>query len=189
MAGSGHRTSTSVGGLAAIQPYGVPSNREFAVLVFKSPAGNHRTERLGSTTVLTLLTRRLRGRAAILLAIVYAFCVAAAPAAVASVAGPQAPQGVSDAHHVMVKAHAHADANAHHHPDQGMPHDHPDHGDGNGHPGNCCGLLCLTVLGVDVAVSFDHQICGSTIALVVDDGLGSRGPDRLYRPPIAPLSL
>jgi hypothetical protein len=134
-------------------------------------------------------------RTAFMLALVYFFCIAASPIAVASVGSLQALQGISDSREAIVKVHVHKDASSHHehgnHDHQSnntIPHNLSSHDDGKGHPENCCGTLCLTALGVDVPLSFNPPICSSPIALIADDGPDGSGSNRLYRPPDASLS-
>lgn len=127
-------------------------------------------------------------RAAIIMAVVYALCVLMAPIAVAAIEGAPAPHGLTDNHHATAAMHIHADGAAHHHSDQSAPCSPSDHDD-NGHTANCCGLLCLTALGVDVGAVFGHDVRGATSMPVVAASLAGRGPDRLNRPPIALLPI
>jgi hypothetical protein len=145
------------------------------------------------TQVLTLLNRRLRMRTAFMLALVYFFCIAASPIALASAGSLQALQGAPDRGETIVKVHFHKDGssyhhqiNHHHYVSNAVPHDHSHHG--KGHPENCCGMLCLMALGVEVTLAFSPPICSSPIALIADDGPGGTGSSRLYRPPDASLS-
>lgn len=119
------------------------------------------------------------------MAVVYALCVMAAPVAIAEVDSAAIAHGLAGDHPVAGALHLHADGSAYHHGDHGVPCDHDD----NGHAANCCGLLCLTALGVDVGVVFGHDVAGAIAAPVVAADLPDRGPDRLIRPPIAPLSI
>jgi hypothetical protein len=109
------------------------------------------------------LSKIARVRAAVALAVTYAFCVLAPHAALALTHAAIAihclnePMTVAHVHQAaMPVEHAHSDAPKHVHHDEGLSqttqHRHADHAK-NGHsptPGqndsNCCGLFCVTAL-------------------------------------------
>jgi hypothetical protein len=78
------------------------------------------------------------------------------------------------------KAHVHQD---------GASHDHSKAPDGKSSDTECCGLVCLSALPALVS---EVQGPGLPAMLVVaanqEDATG-KAPERLYRPPISPLSL
>lgn len=160
---------------------------EFAIATLQATASN--AQRDQQTHVLRVLTTELRMRAATLLAAAYFLCVLTVPLALAFADLAQASPGHVSEHDGSVQKHSHPEATAHHHADESVPHEHPGHADDRGKGVGCCGALCLNAMSVDVEVSFDRHFSAKTIIIAVDDPVGARGPDRLNRPPIAPLSL
>jgi hypothetical protein len=136
------------------------------------------------------LTTKYRIRAAIALALLYAFCVLAPSAALAFVDGPIAfhclteQHGFAGTHDHGGPPHVPADGTTHHHHDGGGTPKHSD-ADGKSHPGNCCGLFCMTALAADAALTLASPVNFTFARPALDDHLTGRGPDRINRPPIA----
>ena len=138
--------------------------------------------------MLSGLNKRLRLKAAVTLAALYAFCIVAPHAALALTHNAAhcvtETQGAAHMHHEAKAAqHVHADDVAHSHPNSGAPQEHSD-ADGKSYGGNCCGLFCLTALAHEPA----SALSAPPAALLAGPGefyrLAGRGPDRINRPPI-----
>jgi len=144
--------------------------------------------------MLTVLTKKLRVRAAITLAALYAFCLAAPPVALAFVDGATAAHclfddhGIAKPHEAAVAAHVHADGTAHRHHDAGAPHQ-SSKSDGDDYPATCCGLFCLTALTANPEAALAVTVRHSSIFSVSFEELVGRGPDRINRPPISLLPI
>ena len=130
------------------------------------------------------MTRRFRFRAALTLAVVYAFCILAPHAALAFTGATSAApclteaQGLAHVHHVAANTHVHADGTAHEHGDKNR------HSDGKAQHGNCCGMFCVTALATDPGVVLVVPELGTPSLVALETGLPSRGPERINRPPI-----
>ena len=140
--------------------------------------------------MLTRLTKSFRIKAAIVLAVAYAFCVLAPTTGLAFADAAHAVPCLTD-HHGLAAAHnhggtthVHTDGNTHRHADNGASHKHSE-GDGKAHPGNCCGLFCMSALATDPAVTLGTPAEATALFPAADTGPASRGPDRINRPPIA----
>ena len=136
------------------------------------------------------LTKNLRRRAAILIAVAYAFCVLAPSAALAVVSNPTVFHCISELSAKSAPAaHVHADGGTHRH-DQGG-HDHgaaPDHQSddgGKGHAGTCCGLFCVSAIAHDPGLTFGITTPTSAAVATAANHLAGRAPCPLHRPPIA----
>jgi hypothetical protein len=134
------------------------------------------------------LSRTLRLRAAILMALAYAFCVLAPSAALAVAANPASlhcldeMSGLSAPSHHDALSHTHADGAVHHH-DRSTP-DH--HSGGSKAPdGSCCGLFGVTALAHDPGLTFGVSAPASQAVSAAANGLDGRAPAPLHRPPIA----
>jgi hypothetical protein len=147
--------------------------------------------------MLTRLTKRLRFFVAIALAALYAVCVVAPAVAMALASGAAGAHCLTDDHHGVAQTHiqGQAQSNVHVHKD-GTAHEH-DHDmvpatDGDSQSsltGTCCGLFCFSAVTGDVDAIVDQHIHASRVVPALDGGLDGRGPDRINRPPISPLSL
>ena len=98
---------------------------------------------LRGRTMLARVTKTLRAKAAIALALVYAFCVLAPPSAFAFSHDPDVARCLIEGHvgivtHNHGKAHVHAGGTAHHHHDHQAPQKQPNP---SGQAPNCCGLI------------------------------------------------
>ncbi len=150
--------------------------------------------------MLIWLTKRLRFRAAIASAALYAVCVLAPPVGLAFANGAAAAHCLTDDHHAAAHKHAtgdaHPHAGAHVHGD-GTIHKHADDGtpipggedDAANHPGACCGLFCFAAMTGDLPHIVAQPVHFSSVLPALDDHLAGRGPDRINRPPITLPSL
>jgi hypothetical protein len=134
--------------------------------------------------------RRMRWRAAIALAALYAFCVLlpSAALAVTQVAAHclTGSNGASHVHRTVEKApspHSHADAAQHDHSHDGAPHSHDKTSDKSA-GGNCCGLFCVSALAHDSAFSPAVVFAAAKDSPALADALVGHEPDRITRPPI-----
>lgn len=135
------------------------------------------------------LTKSIRARAAIFIALIYAVCALTPPAAVAFAVTPAsfhylaASDGSHD--HANAAGIAHAHANAAHHDQNGEANYHPDaDGTANDEEG-CCGLFCFSAIAHEPNLDFAAQEPGAAALSVVANCLTGRGPSPLHRPPIA----
>jgi len=136
------------------------------------------------------LTKNFRSRAAILIALAYAFCVLAPSGALAAAASPASFRCLDELSAMSAPSqqegllHTHADGAVHHHDQSGVPHGHSGTS-GNADAGNCCGLFCVFAIAHDPDVMFGPQAPASPALHPVANGLTGCGPSRLHRPPIA----
>jgi hypothetical protein len=137
--------------------------------------------------MLARVTKALRAKAAIALALIYAFCVLAPPAAFAFSHDPDVARCLIEGHvgiavHDHGKMHMHADGTAHHHHDPHAPQKQPDP---SGQLPNCCSLFSL--VAIPEAVGSVPEMFGhaSIVLPALANVLTGRGPDRIDRPPIA----
>ena len=147
--------------------------------------------------MLTRLTRTMRWRAAVTLALAYLLCVLVPPVARAFVDNTPTVQSVADYdRHDHAVAHA-ADAKVSFLGD-GAAHRHGTHDDtsqnGTGADGHdkavgCCGYFCMSA--APAAPVQDITPAFGTFAAVaaIDRGIDGRGPGRIDRPPIALLTV
>jgi hypothetical protein len=145
--------------------------------------------------MLTGLSKPKRLKAALLLSLLYAFCILMPNAALAfSNAAAHCltePHGAAHVHEVTVTSHVHADGLTHTHSeiashgpgDAGAPHEHSD-GDGKNHNGGCCGLFCISAIAHEPASAFPAPLLVARIFSRLDAALSGRGPSRINRPPI-----
>jgi hypothetical protein len=137
----------------------------------------------------------MRWRAASTLALLYMLCVLAAPAAFAFGDGSRAAHCLTDNNHGIQSVYAHEhglhqhDGGKPHVHENGTSHEYSKAPEGGNPEGQCCGLVCLSALpAAFLDVETPAPLMMITVAANQEDVAGN-GPDRLYRPPIAPLSL
>lgn len=125
------------------------------------------------------LTRKWRWRAAKLLVVLYALCLAAPTAALAfsNASGPAL--SLTDDHHDLGTIHLHQDGSSDRHQESG----------GHGQAGKCCGLFCLSAIAPDVGFIAGPQPLVTAIASRFAMAMTGRGSDRIDRPPRSNLSL
>jgi hypothetical protein len=160
--------------------------------------------------VLSLSTRFLRTKAALVLAALYAFCALAPSLAFAFFDNPAVPFCLIDSYlspGLYGAAHAHDDGHAPHHAvshedaiadahamhdhammhehavadEQSAPQRHPDHG---GSPTDCCGLFPMVGLFGEVRIALGPSNLVSIPLPALTDALHGRGAERINRPPI-----
>jgi len=143
-----------------------------------------------------------------LVGVLYALCVVMPSAAVAFGAGEHPVHCLTDQQlglHVHQYAAGHGQGHAHPHPQAhehaqahlhaaGAMHRHgesrhPGPSDRDNDPAACCGLFGLTAMAVDPQLDLGMGWRKSSIVPLSFAELTGRGPDRINRPPIAPLSL
>ena len=136
------------------------------------------------------LTKNLRRRAAILIAVAYAFCVLAPTAALAFADSPAMVYCLPGTN-AMAKAaehdgvaHGHADEVVYQHEPSGMP-DHHSSKNGKADAGSCCGLFCVSAIAHDPGLTFGLLAPASAAAYAIVTGLIGRAPSPLHRPPLA----
>ena len=142
--------------------------------------------------MLSRLTKKMRLRAAMILAVLYALCGITPALAIALTDNPAA------AAHCLTSDHrgdAKSLAGLHDH-GAGVVHSHAgDTGaaadvDHEGSPsGNCCGLFCTSALPAAAHLKLGEPAHGSKTLPAVQEQLTGLGPDRINRPPILSLSL
>jgi len=141
------------------------------------------------------LRRGFRLRAASALVVLYAVCLLAPAAAFAFGDGTKAAHCLTDNNHGLVASHAHDASSAPGHEHKHEHHDaatHQHSGDGDRQQtktDDCCGLFCLSALAPSIDLSFAQSDVLASIPAVNANSILGRGPDRLYRPPDALLSL
>lgn len=140
--------------------------------------------------VMRNLTKNLRRRAAILIAVAYAFCVVIPAAALALSNSPTLFHCLQDGTSTVMgaehgaMAHSHGDGAVHQHAPDSPPAHHSGHR-GNADAGNCCGLFCVSALTHSVSLTFGVFAAASPPMPIVANGLTGRAPTPLHRPPIA----
>jgi ABC-type nickel/cobalt efflux system permease component RcnA len=138
--------------------------------------------------MLTQITKTLRFKAAIFLAVLYAFTVIAPHAAMAF----GNPQGA--AHCLTVESanvhdhgqttHKHADGSEHTHAAP-QTDDQNTASDEKGPAAACCGLFSCSAMLTETRVLTPGPVTESTVTLPLPDLVDGQGPDRINRPPIA----
>jgi hypothetical protein len=134
------------------------------------------------------LTKVIRSRAAILIALAYAFCVLAPSAALAVAANPASLHCLDELSDVSAPSkhqalsHAHADGTVHDH--DSVPNHHSGT-DGKVDGGSCCGLFGVPALAHDPGLTFGVSAPASLTTAHAANGLDGRAPAPLHRPPIA----
>jgi len=140
--------------------------------------------------MLSVPTKGFRIRAAIALALLYAVCVLAPPAAFAFSQNPHLAHCLTDDHVVVGihdhggTNHVHAEGTAHRHHDDGAPHGSSGD-DGKGQAANCCGLFFTVAIPGNPAIALEPLSRASVVLPTLGDALSGRGPERINRPPIA----
>lgn len=133
--------------------------------------------------MLRLLTRMLRRRAGLLLAVGYLACVIA-PATAAALGGGSP----ADDHHVAAVVQVHADGSAHYQEPQASDRTQAD-SEGKTVPGHCCGVTCLNAIADQPHVSVGVRTFMSIVLPLLEAARAGLGPYRLDRPPDLLLSI
>jgi len=138
--------------------------------------------------MLTRITNTLRFKAAIFLAVLYAFTVIAPHAAMAF----GNPQGAAhcltieraSAHDHGQTKHQHADGAEHTHAEP-QADDSQKSSDDKGPAAACCGLFSCSAMLTETRAVTPGPVNATTVALPLPDLVVGQGPDRINRPPIA----
>ena len=139
--------------------------------------------------MLVRLTKTIRTPAAGVLTVFYVFCLLAPVAAFGFGDGSRAAHCLSDDHHHPQSIYVHEhDGKAHVHKD-GTSHEHSNAPDGKSSDGQCCGLVCLSALPASISEVQTSALAAMVAASGNQEDVAGKTPDRLYRPPISPLSL
>lgn len=124
-----------------------------------------------------------------MIAVFYALC-SITPALALALGG--SPHCLTEDHRGAAKTlqavHDHGDGQLHRHAGGSLGGEIGEAEDG-GVPGNCCGLFCVTALPAAAYATVGGKIHAASVQPAAQDWLEGRGPDRINRPPIAPLSL
>ena len=133
--------------------------------------------------MLSVLTRKMRFKAAVFLAVLYAFTVLA-PHAVMAFAGPS---GLEHCLKQVKSPHDHGPSHAH---TDGVVHSHDDaagtdNDESKGPAAACCGLFSTTAILSDSRVELPRPMRASRVTLFPISRVDGQGPDRVNRPPIA----
>jgi hypothetical protein len=135
--------------------------------------------------MLSVLNRKLRLKAAVFLAVLYALTVLAPHMALAFT-GPggyvHCLTQKNGAHtHTASSDHKHADGSAHSHAGEESP---PDSQESQGPAAACCGLFSVTALTSEPRVVLPAPQVASRILPFPSNGVDGQGPGRIIRPPI-----
>jgi hypothetical protein len=143
---------------------------------------------------MSALTKTLRAKAAIVLAVLYTLCILAPAVAFALSDNPAVAHCLIEGHVGIHdhggtpehggKLHVHADGSAHQHHDDGVA-PPPSGNDGKAALATCCGLFSVVAIPGEPLPNFGFHSLASVVLPVLADGLSGRGPDRINRPPIA----
>jgi len=145
--------------------------------------------------MLTGLSKTKRLKAALVLSLLYAFCILMPNAALAfsnatahclteAHGAAHMHQAAASTHvHADGIVHTHSDKASHRHGDASTPEKHSD-GDGKNHSGTCCGLFCISAIAHEPPSTFPATVLVTRVVLPLDDALAGRGPARINRPPI-----
>jgi hypothetical protein len=138
-------------------------------------------------SMMNLLTRTMRFKAAAFMAVLYALIVLAPHAAVAF-AGPSGAvhclteQSSMSGHDHAQASHVHADGKAHTH-DEGKK--SPGSQDEQGPAAACCGLFSASAMVSETRSVLPGPVTMTTVLAKLPDLMVGQGPDRINRPPIA----
>lgn len=151
----------------------------------KSPLAKSRIRSI-LKAMLQRLTKTFRFKAAIFLAVLYAFTVLAPHAAMAF----GNPQGAA---HCLTASNMHDHASVSHKHADGIEHTHAapkadesgNKSDENGPAAACCGLFSATGIPAESRALTPGPVAASTVSLPLPDLATGQGPDRINRPPIA----
>ena len=142
---------------------------------------------------MSALTKTLRVKAAIVLAVLYVLCILAPAVAFALSDNPAVAHCLTEGH-VGVhdhgaqhehggQLHVHADGTTHQHHDDGTA--PPPAADDKGPIASCCGLFSVVAIAGELVPSFGFDSLASVVLPALGEALSGRGPERINRPPIA----
>ena len=139
--------------------------------------------------MLTQLTKGLRTRAAIFVAVLYGFC-AVLPALVITISPAAAAHCLTEGHQhgAQAAAHTHDAGTAHVH-DDGAQHEHGSaSADPQAAPAQCCGIACISALPASFVDFSVRPLIRVVAPMAGEHDIAGLTPDLLYRPPISLLS-
>lgn len=136
------------------------------------------------------VTKIVRMRAAIIMAVLYAMCVLAPSTALAFVADPAAARGQTEVRVIAPSkhegmSHVHAAGKLHHHHDQSGDPNSPSSTGDKAADAKCCGLFCVFALAQDPTLTLAAPLRANAAVQSIANDLAACGPSRLHRPPIA----
>jgi hypothetical protein len=142
---------------------------------------------------MSALTKTLRVKAAIVLAVLYVLCILAPAVAFALSDNPAVAHCLTEGH-VGVhdhgaqhehggKLHVHGDGTAHQHHDDGVA-SQSSGNDGKAAIATCCGLFSVVAIAGEPVPSFGFDSLASVVLPALGEALSGRGPERINRPPI-----
>jgi len=139
--------------------------------------------------MLLQVTRAIRIRAALVLAILFGVCTIAPSLALAFADGAATVHCLTDDHHGTAKS-----KKAHHALGEAKPHDHSslnqlDADQSDAAAGSCCGVFCLTALSAAHLPAFGPQLNASSSYPALQDIVTGSRPGRINRPPIVSLPM
>lgn len=142
--------------------------------------------------MLLQVTKAIRIRAALVLAILFGVCIIAPSLGFAFADSRATAHCLTDNHHGTAKSqktshdHDHGQAESHNHSDLSqLDTDQTD----NAAPGSCCGLFCLTALSAAHSPAFGPQLNASSPYPALQDAVTGGQPGRINRPPIVSLPM
>jgi hypothetical protein len=150
-------------------------------------------QRIASNRMPVRLGKRLRCRAALALAALYAFCIlfpgvalalggGAAAHCLTEAAPAHVHKAVAEITHEHGDGATHSHATEHRHADAGAP--HHEGGAQQEPPGTCCGLFCISAIAHEPLGVAASTAIGMRTIPSPDFALAGRGPFRINRPPI-----
>jgi hypothetical protein len=140
--------------------------------------------------MLLQVTKAIRIRAALVLAILFGVCTIAPSLALAFADGAATAHCLTDDHHGTTKSQEHDRGTG-----KSASHSHSDQGESDADksdaaaPGSCCSVFCLTALSASPLHAFGPQINTSSSYLALQDVVSGSGPGRINRPPIVSLPM
>lgn len=135
--------------------------------------------------MLSVLNRKMRLKAAVFLAALFALTVLAPHMTLALTSSGDFVHCLTpekSAHdHSAISDHRHADGSAHSHAGKEAL---PDSEESQGSAAGCCGLFSVTALTSEPRVMLPASPVGSRILPFPSNGVDGQGPGRIIRPPI-----
>ncbi len=140
--------------------------------------------------MLLRVTKAIRIRAALVLAILFGVCTISPSLALVFADGGATAHCLTDDHHSTAKS-----QKTHHAPGEAKPHNHSSlnqldaEQNDDAAPGSCCGVFCLTALSAAHLPAFGPQLNTSSPYPALQDIVTGSHPGRINRPPIVSLPM
>jgi hypothetical protein len=135
--------------------------------------------------MLSVLTKTLRAKAAMIVAALYLFCILVPSAAFAFSDNPSVAHCLTEGHVGLHdhgdKVHVHANGTAHHHDDGAAA---PSGDSEKSRVPTCCSLFSVVAISGEPGLSLGLYSPASIVSPIPADALSGRGPERINRPPI-----